>query len=198
MKKKECKHCLKHKELKEFNKRESYYLGVASYCRECEKQRVYDWRIKKYGNKKAQRKERKEKKERAAMIRRCEREYVKRYINPIRVKLRVRLKCALNQKTLTKKGSAVKMLGCSIDELKEHLEKQFVKGMTWENSGSKGWHIDHIIPLSSVGTEEEMIKLCHYSNLQPLWAADNYAKNDSIPILTNLHFRYNNILIYTL
>jgi hypothetical protein len=71
-----------------------------------------------------------------------------------------------------------KILGCSFDELKSHLESKFVDGMNWENRGE--WHIDHIIPLSSANTKEELIGLSHYSNLQPLWAEDNMKKGDKI------------------
>lgn len=69
-----------------------------------------------------------------------------------------------------------KILGCSFNELKSHLESKFVDGMNWENRGE--WHIDHIIPLSSANTKEELIGLSHYSNLQPLWAEDNMKKGN--------------------
>ena len=59
-----------------------------------------------------------------------------------------------------------------------HLEKQFEPWMTWENHGE--WHIDHIIPLSSANTKEEMIPLFNYKNLQPLLAEDNIRKGDKI------------------
>jgi hypothetical protein len=62
--------------------------------------------------------------------------------------------------------------------LKKHLEIQFIEGMSWENQGK--WHIDHKIPLSSAKTEEEVYKLCHYTNLQPLWAEDNLKKGSKI------------------
>ena len=62
--------------------------------------------------------------------------------------------------------------------LKEHLELQFVDGMSWDNRSE--WHIDHIIPLSSAKTDEEIYKLCHYTNLQPLWAEDNLKKSNKI------------------
>jgi hypothetical protein len=52
--------------------------------------------------------------------------------------------------------------------------------MTWNNYSHDGWHIDHIVPLSSAKTEEDVIKLCHYSNLQPLWSIDNYKKGNKI------------------
>jgi hypothetical protein len=90
--------------------------------------------------------------------------------------LRVRLHCAL--KGNFKTGSAIRDLGCSIEDLKIHLQSKFIEGMSWENYGE--WHIDHIIPLSSAQSPEQMIILCHFSNLQPLWAADNLAKSDKI------------------
>jgi len=62
--------------------------------------------------------------------------------------------------------------------LKKHIEKQFTKGMSWKNQGD--WHIDHIMPLASANTIEETIRLCHYTNLQPLWALDNLEKGAKI------------------
>jgi hypothetical protein len=70
------------------------------------------------------------------------------------------------------------MLGIEWEMAKQHIERQFTKGMNWDNQGK--WHIDHIIPLASANTEEELIKLCHYTNLQPLWAEDNLTKSDKI------------------
>ena len=81
-----------------------------------------------------------------------------------------------------KNGSAVKDLGCTIDELKTHLESKFQSGMTWDNWSFKGWHIDHIKPLASfdLTDREQLLIACHYTNLQPLWAKDNMAKGDKI------------------
>lgn len=67
-----------------------------------------------------------------------------------------------------------KMIGCSFEELKEHIESKFSDDMSWDNYGE--WHVDHIIPLCSVETEEDIIKLCNYKNLQPLWKEDNLKK----------------------
>jgi hypothetical protein len=70
------------------------------------------------------------------------------------------------------------ILGCSTEEFLQHLESKFTEGMSWENQGK--WHVDHIIPISSAITTEELEKLSHYSNLQPLWAKDNLEKSDKI------------------
>lgn len=96
------------------------------------------------------------------------------------MQLRRRFSSAVQGKT--KGGSAVRDLGCTIVELKAHLESKFWPGMTWDNYGLKGWHIDHIIPLSSFNLEDpdQVKKACHYTNLQPLWAEDNLKKGDKI------------------
>jgi hypothetical protein len=90
-----------------------------------------------------------------------------------------RLRVFLKSKNLTKKNKTFEVIGCTPKELKEHLENQFTDGMSWDKMG-KEIHIDHIIPLSSAKTEEEIYKLCHYKNLQPLWAIDNMKKGDKI------------------
>jgi len=108
---------------------------------------------------------------------RYSKEYSKR--NRISYNLRRRLQKAL--KGNFKTGSAVRDLGCSIEELKIHLESQFQPGMSWENYGE--WHIDHIYPLSKVDLtdREQFKKVCHYRNLQPLWSRDNLRKGNKIP-----------------
>ena len=94
--------------------------------------------------------------------------------------LRGRLYNALkkNQKI----GSFIKDLGCSVDELKIHLESKFQPGMSWNNYGMYGWHIDHIKPLDSfdLTKREQFLEACHYTNLQPLWAQDNWSKRNKI------------------
>ena len=85
---------------------------------------------------------------------------------------------AFKSKGWVKYNKTMEMLGVSIETAKAYLERQFTNGMTWENQGE--WHIDHIIPLSSAKDEEALRKLCHYTNLQPLWAIDNLKKGDKI------------------
>lgn len=77
-----------------------------------------------------------------------------------------------------KKNRTEIILGCSFEELKIHLQNKFTQGMCFDNYGQ--WHIDHIIPVSYAKTEEEIIKLNHYTNLQPLWAVDNLKKSNKL------------------
>jgi 5-methylcytosine-specific restriction endonuclease McrA len=67
------------------------------------------------------------------------------------------------------------LIACSIDFLWQHLEKNFKEGMTRENYGSV-WHVDHIKALATAASEEELIRLFHWKNLQPLFGADNCRK----------------------
>ena len=92
--------------------------------------------------------------------------------------LRSRLQGAIKNKQ--KNGSAVKDLGCTVEYLKRYLESQFVKGMSWENYGK--WEIDHQIPLSKVDLEERenLLQVCHYTNLQIMWKEENIRKSNFI------------------
>lgn len=92
--------------------------------------------------------------------------------------LRTRLNTVLRRSQ--KVGSSVLDLGCSLEELKIYLESKFVVGMIWGNHGK--WHIDHIVPLSSfdLTDREQLLKACHYTNLQPLWAFDNLSKGSKV------------------
>lgn len=101
-------------------------------------------------------------------------------IHTLRCLLRTRINTAI--KSNTKTGSAVRDLGCTIPELKSYLESKFKPGMTWDNWSRTGWHIDHIIPLSTFNLQdpEEFKKAVHYTNLQPLWASENLSKGNKI------------------
>ena len=88
--------------------------------------------------------------------------------------LRALIRVSFKKSEFKKQNKSEAILGCSIQEFKLHIEKQFVNGMTFDNHGE--WHLDHIIPISWARTEAEAIKLSHYSNLAPMWAKDNLAK----------------------
>lgn len=90
--------------------------------------------------------------------------------------LRSRLICAL--KGEIKKETTMSLLGCDIDFLMDYLAKKFQDGMNWDNYGK--WHIDHIKPCAAYNmlNETDRKECFHYSNLQPLWAEDNFRKSD--------------------
>ena len=100
----------------------------------------------------------------------------------VELNIRGRIKQYLKQKNITQKNKTYNIVGIGINDLKKYIENQFTEGMSWENYGMYGWHIDHIIPLCSANDENELIKLFHYTNLQPLWAEDNLKKNGKILI----------------
>lgn len=97
----------------------------------------------------------------------------------LRVYLRNRLGQALRGEY--KSARTLELLGCTIEFLREHLEKQFVPGMTWENYGPV-WHVDHILPCAEFHLQHsEEQEICfHWTNLQPLFAKDNLSKGDKI------------------
>ena len=115
-------------------------------------------------------------------------EFKRRYIRERRgsdplyatsLRLRARTRQAFRRLAADKPASTEELLGTNWQTLKAHIEAQFVNGMSWGNMSE--WHIDHIVPLASAQTEEELAGLCHYTNLQPLWASDNLSKGAKLP-----------------
>lgn len=92
----------------------------------------------------------------------------------LRSNIRSSISTMLNRKGYTKNSKTIEILGCSFEEFFLYLESKFEPWMTWDNRGlyngtsNYGWDIDHIIPISSGLTEEDIIRLNHYTNLQPL------------------------------
>jgi len=81
---------------------------------------------------------------------------------------------AFNRNGYPKSSKTQEIIGCTFEQLKEHIQSKFEPWMNWENHGmyngefNYGWDIDHILPVSSAITEDELINLNHYTNLQPL------------------------------
>lgn len=176
-----------------FSKQDGGKFGVMSLCTECDKKRGKKYYHKNFDKEMARNKKyRQENKEKINEYRRksqSHKEYRRKYFHHrykndplfvIEQALRRRLHSALKGKT--KSAATLNLLGCSVEKLKKHLEKQFQKGMTWNNYGMYGWHIDHIIPCSAfnLNLESEQRKCFNYTNLQPLWAIDNIKKGDKI------------------
>lgn len=93
-------------------------------------------------------------------------------------RLRARIRVAFQRTRLSKNNKTEAIVGCSFDELKAHIEALFSDGMCWERLSEI--HIDHVIPLATAKTVDDVYRLCHYTNLQPLWARDNLSKGAKI------------------
>ena len=108
----------------------------------------------------------------------CKKRYIEDPLFNLATRVRRRIKTFLKGKGLDVNTATRQMVGCDTETLKRHLESLFCEGMGWHNKNK--WHIDHIIPLSSAKTEDDILRLCHYTNLQPLWAIDNLLKGNKI------------------
>lgn len=154
--------------------------GLHSYCKECSRLKSKEWSIRKNKEWGININKNKHKKQTQAEIREKQRKRKNhRIIKDPNFRLISNLRsrtCKLLKNTKSKKTE--ELLGCSIENFWIHLEKQFTEGMTRENHGKFGWHIDHIIPLSSAKTQQEIEKLFHYTNCQPMWAKDNHKKGN--------------------
>lgn len=94
--------------------------------------------------------------------------------------LSCRLRTAL--RGATKSASTVELIGCTVAELRDHIQQQFAPGMHWNNHGA--WHIDHIQPCDSFDLfdPDEQRRCFNYRNLQPLWAKDNLRKSNKVAV----------------
>jgi len=179
---KRCNDCQIIKHLSEFNKIRKNTNKYRHHCKKChnKKNKTYD-NLKK--DKIRERKRKYYEKNKEYIIKRTTAYNLDKYKNDImyRIKnhIRGRVKAILKIKRMNKNNSFRNYLGCSLVELRKHLESKFTEGMNWENYGSGGWVIDHIIPLSSATNVHELYKLNHYTNLQPLWEKENKIKSDN-------------------
>lgn len=200
---KKCNKCEKNKELKDFHKKSISLDGYNNVCKKCKKLLNDNY----YINNKDKKIEYALEYQKCDKIKEYQKEYHGSYNKDYYVKnkkkllvynylyhkekyktdvyfrlvklLRTRFHHAL--KNGFKIKSILKIIGCSIQELKNYLEKQFRSDMSWNNHG-KIWEIDHIIPCSSFNLTklEEQEKCFHYTNLQPLLIYENRSKGDKI------------------
>ncbi len=176
---KKCNICGENKKLDQFNKKKTSPDGVDYRCRQCDNARARKWyannKERRYKTNRAWKKENKEK----HLSRRRERRK-ERYDSDTAYRITCNLRSRLHGAVAYKCASTIELVGCSIEELMEHIESKFTDGMSWENQGD--WHIDHIRPCASFDlTDEQQQRECfHYTNLQPLWAEDNLRKSSKI------------------
>jgi hypothetical protein len=182
-----CSKCKEEKSLISFNKDKSRKDGYYVYCNECrfliqknnpvdkEKKRKYYEKYKEVKYDKILEQNRLWRKNNPTYT--TDRKQIDPTFKMIK-NVRRRLNRFLSFKKITKRNTTIHLIGCEPYELKQFLEKKFKDNMSWDNYGE--WHIDHIIPLSSAKSEEGLYQLCHYTNLQPLWAKDNLSKSNKI------------------
>jgi hypothetical protein len=188
---KQCLFCLDFKSFEFFHKNLSTKDGYHHRCKECRKKTLNKVKTQAYNKKWRSQNSDKIKqwlknnpdKLRSYAKTENNRKYYREYFQKRRAedpifnligRLRSRTKAAFSNFNFTKKSKTSEILGCEWEFLKEWIENQFVDGMSWDNRNL--WHIDHIIPLSFAQDEDSLIKLCHYTNLQPLWIKDNLSK----------------------
>lgn len=202
---KKCTRCNIIKELNQFRESKHYKLGVMSECRDCDKERSKEY----YHNNKEKVQEREKIRRSSEEYKLTREKYLeenREEINRVKklYKLNNREKILQEKKdyyqrkkndpifALTKRlrqgiyrsirgvklRSSLDILGCTEKEFKTHIENQFTNNMNWDKLSEI--HIDHIIPISSAETIEDVYRLNHYTNLQPLWAKDNLEKYNKI------------------
>ena len=177
---KRCTKCKEEKELLKFKKRTDYKHLYRSHCILCDKKqkrnyynknkiRILDgqkqFRLRNKDRVRSRKQKWKQKKMKSSPIFKT----LKR--------LRTRMAYALKGKQKT--ANTMALLGCTVEDLRSHLQSQFTEGMTWENRG-KVWHIDHLLPCASfdLNDPEQQRRCFHYTNLQPLFAFDNMSKGE--------------------
>jgi hypothetical protein len=190
---KSCYVCKTEKELTEFYKDKSRSSGLSSKCKVCHNINTHrkrklkketDPEYRKFANRKrTEQKKRKmlenpeyrklvnQKKEKRNVIRES-----KDPVYKLKRKMRHSLRDAFRRKGYSKNTQSQEILGADWNTVKKYFESKFVDGMSWDNQGD--WHIDHILPISTAINEEDVLRLNHYTNLQPLWAEDNMKKSD--------------------
>lgn len=189
---KKCKRCEIEKPFDEFSKDINSKDGLQYKCKLCNreyakkyyinnKEHLLDYRSNyRNNNKEYFSKYREKNKEK---IKKKTNEYLKnRKKNDLIFKFNCNIRCLIKNSftrgnnQYKKNAKSEVILGCTITEFKNYIENKFTDGMNWENQGK--WHLDHIKPLALATSEEEIIRLNHYTNFQPLWAKDNIAKRD--------------------
>ena len=195
-----CSKCKEDKNICEFNKSPSNKDGLVSFCKKCRRINYLNNKEKVLKQTKLWKVNNKEKlssqydKHREKILLQQKKYYYKnkekiieRIVNYQKNKIKednmFKLKKTI-QKTIrryikNKRFTTTEIIGCDYDSFKIYFESLFTEGMCWDKLGSE-IHIDHIIPLSSAKTEDELYKLNHYTNLQPLWAKDNLIKGSKL------------------
>lgn len=199
---KACTACKIEKSISDFCKKKSSKDGLNEACRSCMSERNRKWReanpekvrefekkAAEYRKKYKQQPHRKERtrelqstpESKAARAKRVRERRAKDHVFRIKSRISCLVNASLRSRGIGKRGRSWEtLLGYTRLELMEHLEAQFVKGMSWDNVGD--WHIDHIVPISTFrfdGPDDPEFKAAWaLTNLRPLWAEANKKKGD--------------------
>lgn len=182
-----CKSCIAEYNKKKYEINKKHYKKIMKKYREENKEKLKEINKKYYEENKKEIKQKQKKyyEENKEKVNEYKKEWEKerrKTDNIYRFKCNVRnnvfksFKRGTNQ--FRKEAKTEKILGCTIEEFRIYIESKFKKGMTFENYGE--WHLDHIVPVFVAKNEDEVVKLCHYTNYQPLWAEDNLSKGCKI------------------
>lgn len=190
---KKCSGCKRELELSKFGGDKSRRDGLNRFCKECAKNKGKDYRksnrerileinkIWKDNNK--ERSIEYSKKYYQKNVERTKEYFKNRYRTDSNYKTLHLLRCRIYYalKRVDKSVSTKKLLGCTVDKFKLHIESQFTEGMHWENQGE--WHLDHIVPCSyfDLSIKENQFICFNYKNLQPLWKDENMEKKATLP-----------------
>jgi hypothetical protein len=179
-----CTYCKIDKPLDSFIRNKRSADGLHYWCSDCCKVKKREWYLanKESENKKSTIWMKNNIKKVSAKITQ------KRNTDPIyklKSNMRSRLKLALRRQRAGKTVSTSSGIGCDWDYLLKYIESKFQPGMTWENWGRYGWHMDHIRPIDSFDLSDPLqVEACfHYTNLQPLWAKENLSKSNKYEVL---------------
>ena len=185
---KKCNTCGIQKTIDQFNKHPRTKDGKKPKCRDCEKEYNRQWRemnptyYQDWNEKNRSKRDkyiRKYKQKRRDKNWKTTNPHLNEFETALSRRVRRRINNAFKRRGFSVSGRTTEIIGCGIKELKTHLESQFTAGMSWDNKDQ--WHIDHIIPLDFARDEKHLRWLCHYTNLQPLWASDNIKKANKMP-----------------
>ena len=184
MKEKNCPHCKQTLDVSLFNKNNSKN-GYQWICRPCEK--IYRKKMRIKNGDKYRETQRKWMRDNPKLMyakrkRWMDKDPCAKLSNTVRMVVNRSLK----ENNGIKNDSLLNYLPYTMTQLRDHLESLWTVGMSWETHCSKGWHVDHIIPLNHFYKEHDLTdpaiqhKAFHYTNLQPLWGSENIAKSDKL------------------
>ena len=201
---KKCPSCEEIKPYSEYGKNKTNFAGIAPFCKKCKSERDKQYRNdpkyreknlekkKEYYEKTKHTERHKENQKRQLEKRDYKSEHIKRREDEFsKFKDMVRKSVnsvfrRIDREWIKKDTKTEILLGANFFVVKEFIERQFVKGMTWDNYGSV-WHLDHTIPLDAAGKDKDkLIELCNYKNLSPMFWQDNLSKSWKIPNVCTL------------